>query len=57
MSFITTWYHTDLPKTVISELVTDLEKFDKSAEQSKLHGDEVDEVIRNSNNAWIPTTH
>lgn len=57
MSFITTWYHTDLPKTVINELVSDLEKFDKSAEQSKLHGNEVDEVIRNSNNAWIPTTH
>ena len=57
MSFITTWYHTDLPKNITEELVSDLEKFDESAEQSKLHGNEVDQVIRNSKNVWIPTTH
>ena len=57
MSFLTTWYTTDLPKEVIEILEEDIKKFDPIAQESKLHGDAVDKVIRDSKNAWIPTSH
>jgi PKHD-type hydroxylase len=57
MSFLTQWYHTDLPKDIVEILEKDIQSFDKSAEESKLHGDELDKIIRDSKNAWIPTSH
>lgn len=57
MSFLTTWYHTDLPKDIVEILEKDIQKFDPEAQESKLYGDQVDTVIRDSKNAWIPTSH
>lgn len=57
MSFITTWYHTDLPKNIIETLEEDLKRFDKEAQDSKIGGNETDKIIRDSKNAWIPSTH
>ena len=57
MSFLTTWYTTDLPKDIVEILEEDIKKFDPIAQESRLHGDAVDKVIRDSKNAWIPTSH
>ena len=57
MAFLAQWYHTDLPKDIVEILEKDIQTFDKAAEESKLHGDAVDKVIRDSKNAWIPTSH
>ena len=57
MSFLTTWYETQLPTDVIEILEEDIKKFDPIAQESRLHGDAVDKVIRDSKNAWIPTSH
>ena len=57
MSFLTTWYTTDLPKDIIVTLEQDIKKFDVTAQESKLYGNQVDKVIRDSNKAWIPTNH
>lgn len=57
MSFLAQWYHTDLPKDIVEILKKDIQTFDKTAQESKLHGDAVDKVIRDSKNAWIPTSH
>jgi len=57
MAFLTTWYETQLPENVVEILEGDLKKFDESAEQSKLSGNELDTVIRDSKNAWIPSSH
>lgn len=57
MAFLTTWYHTDLPKDVIDLLEKDIQKFDSVSQESKLQGDTIDKIIRNSKNAWIPTSH
>jgi hypothetical protein len=57
MAFLTTWYQTDLPKDIIDSVVESAAKFDPAAQESRLHGDSVDKIIRDSKNAWIPTTH
>ncbi len=57
MAFLTTWYQTELPKDIIEILEDDIKKFDPIAQESKLYGDQVDKVIRDSKNAWIPTSH
>jgi PKHD-type hydroxylase len=57
MAFLAQWYHTNLPKDIVEILEKDIQTFDKKAEESKLHGDAVDKVIRDSKNAWIPTSH
>jgi PKHD-type hydroxylase len=57
MAFLAQWYHTDLPKDIVEILEKDIQTFDKAAEESKLQGDAVDKVIRDSKNAWIPTSH
>lgn len=57
MSFLTTWYQTDLPKDIVEILERDIQKFDSDSQESRLYGDQVDTVIRDSSNAWIPTSH
>ena len=57
MAFTTVWHVTDLPKDIIEILEKDIQKFDPIAQESRLHGDSIDKVIRDSKNAWIPTTH
>ena len=58
MAFQSIWYYTDLPDDIVDILDRDLtEKFDEQMADSKLHGDALNKDKRNSQNAWIPTTH
>jgi PKHD-type hydroxylase len=57
MSFLTTWYHTDIPKDIVEILEKDIEKFDNQISESRVHGNVLDTYIRDSRNAWIPTSH
>ena len=60
MAFQTLWYQTDLPKDIIETIEKDLKVFDEQAQDSSVGGNgpgEVDKVIRNSKNVWIPTSH
>jgi PKHD-type hydroxylase len=58
MAFQSVWYYTDLPKKVIALIEEDLTwKFDSQMKDSTLYGDALNKSKRNSQNAWIPTTH
>ena len=58
MAYQSIWYFTDLPKDVVEILDKDLyDNFNNQMQDSKLHGDALDKVKRNSKNTWIPTTH
>ena len=58
MAFQSIWYFSDLPEDVVDILERDLtEKFDEQMADSRLHGDALNKDKRNSQNAWIPTTH
>jgi PKHD-type hydroxylase len=57
MSFLTTWYHTDIPEDIIEILEKDIKKFDCDVSESKVHGNILNTDIRDSKNAWIPTSH
>ena len=58
MAFQSIWYYTDLPDDIVDILDRDLtETFDEQMADSKLHGDALNKDKRNSQNAWIPTTH
>jgi predicted 2-oxoglutarate/Fe(II)-dependent dioxygenase YbiX len=60
MAFQTLWYQTDLPKNIIETIEEDLKVFDEQAQDSSIGNGgsgEVDKVIRNSKNVWIPTSH
>ena len=58
MAYQSIWYFTDLPDKVVDLIEEDLtENFDPQMGDSKLHGDALNKEKRNSQNAWIPTTH
>tara|TARA_R110001606_G_scaffold47644_4_gene121396 strand:- start:1377 stop:2003 length:627 start_codon:yes stop_codon:yes gene_type:complete len=58
MAFQSVWYYTELPQDVIEIIDKELtEQFDPQMADSKLHGDALNKEKRNSQNAWIPTTH
>ena len=58
MAFQSVWYYTELPQDVIEIIERELsEQFDPQMADSKLHGDALNKEKRNSQNAWIPTTH
>ena len=58
MAFQSIWYFSDLPEDVVDILERDLtENFDPAMGDSRLHGDALNKDKRNSQNAWIPTTH
>ena len=57
MAFPTVWHVTGLPKEMIDIIDKDVSQFDNQVEQSQLFGDNVDTVIRNSKNFWIPSSH
>ena len=59
MAFQSVWYYTDLPEEVVKIVEKDLSiNFDGQMADSKLsHGDALNKEKRNSQNAWIPTTH
>jgi len=48
---------TDMPIEIVEIVEKDLQKFDSIANDSQIMGAQVDKVIRNSKNAWIPTSH
>ena len=52
------WYYSNLDPDVVDIIERDLtENFDPSFQDSRLHGDALNKDKRNSQNAWIPTTH
>ena len=57
MAYLTCWHMTDLPTEIVEIVERDLTKFDLAAQDSQIMGEQVDKVIRNSKNAWIPTSH
>jgi len=58
MAFQSIWYFSDLPEEVVDIIEKDLsENFDEQMVDSRLHGDALNKDKRNSQNAWIPTTH
>ena len=58
MAYQSVWYFTDLPDKGVDLIEEDIaEKFDANMGTSKLHGVALDKDKRNSQNAWIPTTH
>ena len=58
MAYQSVWYFTSLPKDIVEILEKDLKNtFDNQLKPSKLEGDKINEKVRNSKNAWIPSTH
>ena len=58
MAYQSIWYFTDIPKDIVEIIDRDVsEKFDSGMADSRLHGDALNKERRNSQNAWIPTSH
>tara|TARA_R100000008_G_C3525023_1_gene136113 strand:- start:150 stop:770 length:621 start_codon:yes stop_codon:yes gene_type:complete len=58
MAYQSIWYFTDIPKDIVEIIERDVsEKFDSGMADSRLHGDALNKERRNSQNAWIPTSH
>ena len=58
MAFQSVWYYSDLPEEVVDIIEKDLSvKFDPEMGDSRLMGDALNKDKRNSQNAWVPTTH
>ena len=58
MAFQSVWYFSDIPEDIVTILEKDLEStFDKDMGDSRLMGDALNKDKRNSQNAWVPTTH
>ena len=58
MAYQSIWYQTDIPVDVISLIEKDVDKnYQHQMFDSELYGGELDKTKRNSQNAWIPTTH
>jgi PKHD-type hydroxylase len=58
MAFQSVWYFSDLPEEIVSIIEKDLSKsFGDKMADSKLYGDALNKEKRDSQNAWIPTTH
>lgn len=58
MALQTIWYYTDIPEKVVNLIEEDLsENFEPQMEESKVHGDALNKVKRDSQNTWIPTEH
>ncbi len=58
MTLQTIWYFTDIPEDIVTSIEKDLiEKFDDNMADSRLSGDAVNKDKRNSENAWVPSSH
>ena len=57
MAFLTCWHMTELPTEIVEIVEKDLQKHDAGAQDSQIMGAQVDKVIRNSKNVWIPTSN
>ena len=58
MAFQSYWFFTNLPSSVIDIIEKDIVNvFDQNVEDSVLLGGDKNNAIRDSKNAWIPTSH
>lgn len=60
MAYQSVWHFSKLPKSIVDIVEEEIKEFDTYAQESKVGGSkggQVDEDIRSSKNAWIPTTH
>ena len=58
MAFQSVWYFSDLPEKIVDILVEDLEEnFEPQMGDSMLMGGGLNKEKRNSQNAWVPSTH
>jgi len=58
MAFQSVWYESQIPTELADIIERDATNtFGSQFEDSKLYGDELNKEKRNSQNAWIPTTH
>jgi PKHD-type hydroxylase len=58
MAFQSVWYYSDIPEDIVDIIEKDLSiKFDPEMGDSRLMGDALNKDKRNSQNAWVPTTH
>jgi len=55
MAHLCYWYETQLPTDIVEIIERDLRQYDDAVQKSKIFSGE-DKVIRNSTNAWIPTS-
>jgi hypothetical protein len=58
LAYQSVWYFSNINEEIVDIIERDLsETFDSQMADSKLHGDALNKDKRNSQNAWIPTTH
>ena len=58
MAFQSVWYYSDIPEDVVDIIEKDLSiKFDSEMGDSRLMGDALNKDKRNSQNAWVPSSH
>ena len=58
MAFQSVWYYSDIPEDVVDIIEKDLSiKFDPQMGDSRLMGDALNKDKRNSQNAWVPSSH
>ena len=57
MSYLAQWHITNLPQEIVEIVEKDLIQFDNDAGDSQILDGNIDKVIRNSKQAWIPTNH
>ena len=58
MAFQSVWYYSDIPEKVVDLIEEDLSlRFDEEMGDSRLMGDALNKDKRNSQNAWVPTSH
>ena len=58
MAYQSMWYFTNLPEKVVDIIEEDLmENFNANMADSRLAGDALNKDKRDSQNAWVPTTH
>ena len=58
MAFQSIWYYSEIPEDLVDILEKDaVQNFESQMADSKLYGDALNKDKRNSQNAWIPTTH
>ena len=57
MANLTCWHMTELPTEIVEIIERDVQKYDEYTKDSEVRGEQVDKVIRNSKNSWIPSSN
>ena len=57
MANLTCWHMTELPTEIVEIIERDVQKHDEYTKDSEVRGEQVDKVIRNSKNSWIPSSN